>query len=316
MLKIDGHFHVDFCGFSAEDIISYLDKKKIEQCWLLTWEEKTPPIPSLFEHLSIEDLIEAYRKYPDRIVPFYAPDPNSERIKDAFNKYINLGVKGCGELKVTYKWADSIIENYLKVISDLGIPLVFHMESPRKQYLKISNNKFEKIFEEFYNGALNGVIKYYLSSIAKFIPFASGKISKGLKYFPGYLFDFVYLEKRIKQFVDIIFIGHGPCFWNNIAEYQSPKYIHQRGKINKWGVIDKLLEEYDNFYCDISGKSGFNALSRDKFKGKQFIEKHSKKIIFGTDNTSYNFEGLLDSYKLPKEKLQDIYYNNAKTIIP
>jgi len=277
MLKIDSHFHVNFYNFSADRIVKYLDEKKIEQCWLLTWEELNPAIPSLFEHLSVDDLIEAYNKFPDRIVPFYAPDPNSPDIKKTLEKYIAMGVKGCGELKVSYKWEDSIIEKYLKIISQLNIPLLFHMEAPRKQYIKIDNSKTEKLIEQLLNGALNGLSKYYLSRFAKFLPFASKRVLKGQKYFPGYLFDFVHLERRIKQFPNIKFIGHGPHFWNNIAKYQSPKYVHQSGGIENWGVIDKLLEENENFYCDISGKSGFNALTRDTQKGKRFWKNTQKR---------------------------------------
>jgi predicted TIM-barrel fold metal-dependent hydrolase len=313
--KIDAHFHVNFCGYTANKIVNYLNEKQIEQCWLYTWEENNPPIPSLYEHLSIEDVLNAYNKYPDRIVPFYAPDPCSKGIKEKFDKYIKMGIKGCGELKVTYKWEEPLIEDYLEIVSELELPLVFHMEAPREQYVKTKNNKFENLLEQLLNGAFNGVTRYYLTKAAKYFPHVAKKISSRQKHFPGYLYDFAFLEKRIKQFSDIKFIGHGPHFWNNIATPLSPKYIHQRGKIKDWGVIDRLLEEYDNLYCDISGKSGFNALTRDTQKSKIFLEKHSHKIIFGTDNTYYSFDELLASFKLPKNKLEDIYYNNAKKLI-
>ena len=55
--KIDAHFHVNFCGYTANKIVNYLNEKQIEQCWLYTWEENNPPIPSLYEHLSIEDVL-------------------------------------------------------------------------------------------------------------------------------------------------------------------------------------------------------------------------------------------------------------------
>ena len=119
----------------------------------------------------------------------------------------------------------------------------------------------------------------------------------------------------IKKHPNIKFIGHGPFFWNNIAKYQSEKYIHQKGKIKEWGIIDNLLAENDNFYCDISGTSGFNALTRDKRNGKLFIEKHHSKLIFGTDNTNYDFDEMLKSYSLSKDKLENIYYKNAEKVI-
>lgn len=315
MKKIDGHFHVNFWGFTAKEIVEYLDRKKIEKCWLLSWEEKNPPIPNLYKHLSVDDIIEAYEKYPNRIVPFYAPDPGSEDIRENLKKYIKKGVKGCGELKVTYKWEDPLMEKYLKILAELDLPLVFHMEAPREQYIKVSDNKMEKLLEQLLNGAFNGLAKYYLTKVSKIVPFASGKISKGQSFFPGYLYDFATLEKMIKTHPNIKFIGHGPYYWNNIAKYQSEKYIHQKGKIKEWGIIDNLLEKNDNFYCDISGKSGFNALTRDKRNGKLFIEKHHSKLIFGTDNTNYDFDEMLKSYSLSKDKLENIYYKNAEKVI-
>ena len=91
----------------------------------------------------------------------------------------------------------------------------------------------------------------------------------------GNLFD--NLEKRIIQYPNLTFIGHGPHFWNSISSDFSSIKIHQKGKFKSFGIIDALLENYDNFYCDISGKSGFNALNRDIDQTKIFLQKHFKK---------------------------------------
>lgn len=315
MKKIDSHFHVNFQGFSADKIIKYMDENRIEKCWLLTWEEREPAIPALYQHLSLADVLDAYEKYPDRIVPFYAPDPGSENLKDILTKNIKKGIKGCGELKVSYKWEDSRMIEYMEIISELKLPLLFHMEAPRQHYVKLKNSASEKLLEQLLNGALNGITKYYLTNLSKIIPPAAKRISKGLNYFPGYLYDFANLEKMVRKYPNTHFIGHGPHFWNNIAKQPSEKYVHQKGKIRAWGVIDDLLENYDNFYCDISGKSGFNALTRDKQKSKIFLEKHHSKIIFGTDNMHYAFDDMLASLKLPKEKLENIYFKNAEKIV-
>jgi predicted TIM-barrel fold metal-dependent hydrolase len=313
--KTDAHFHINLCGFDIESTISYLDQNKFEKCWALTWEEINPPIPSLYDPLPIDDVLDAFRRYPDRIIPFYAPDPESKTAHDDMKRLISLGVKGCGELKVTQKWEDKIVEDYLKVISEFNLPLIFHMEAPRMQYIKAGNSKFEEIVEELLNGALNGVTKYYLKKILDKTSLFSNYIKKNTFYFPGYLYDFNFLEKRIQQFPNIIFIGHGPHFWNNIGAKLSPKYVHQKGKIDEFGIIDRLLETYENFYCDISGKSGFNALSRDPKQSRVFLEKHSTKILFGTDNTKYGHEELIDSFNLSDATLKKIYYLNSERII-
>lgn len=307
--------HINFSGYNAERLIQYLDFYKIDQCWLLTWEEQNPPIPSLYQHLSVEEIFEAYNKFPDRIVPFYAPDPSSPQSWNKFDQYIKLGLKGCGELKATFRWDEKEIENYLKRLSGYKLPLVFHMEKPRQIYLADKKNPFKRLFRHLLNNAFNGVTGYYITKLARNSAWLENHIAKNTHYFPGYLYDFENLEKRLSQFPEITFIGHGPHFWNNISRDLSIKYTYQKGKINDFGIVDNLLEKYDNFYCDVSGTSGFTALTRDPKQSKIFLEKHAGKILFGTDNTRYDFVQFLTSLKIDPLKLERIFYKNAETII-
>jgi hypothetical protein len=76
-----------------------------------------------------------------------------------------------------------------------------------------------------------------------------------------------------------------------------------------------LLESYPNFYCDISGLSGFNALSRDRPMARKFLLKHSAKILFGTDNTGLPLLDLLRSMKLGKEHMDRILSGNAIRVL-
>jgi len=301
--------HVNFHDWQVDNIVRYLDKNNIEKCWLLSWEEKDPAIEPIYTPLSINDILKAYRLYPGRIVPFYAPDPRAINIEKQLNLYKDIGVRGCGELKVSYEWHSDEIGKYLEILDKLQLPLIFHMEYMRFHYVPKNDGIFERILNKLLNGGFNGLSRYYLEKICG----TSLKLWNGHEYFPGYLWDFLYLENRIKEFPNVTFIGHGPHFWNNLAKYPKlDKYTHQKGKIKELGIIDRLLS-YPNFYCDISGKSGYNAMTR---KGvKPFLEKHSKKILFGSDNTSLDLQRVLESHGLPEVKLKDIYYNNAKRIL-
>ena len=93
------------------------------------------------------------------------------------------------------------------------------------------------------------------------------------------------LEKMLKKFPDAIFIGHAPCFWNeidgNLKEEQRNSYV--RGPIKKKGVLWRLFEECPNLYADTSAGSAHVALSRDPEKGYAFLEKFSSQLFFGTD---------------------------------
>lgn len=315
MQKIDAHMHVDLSGVDAEQVIDYMDGNNIAKCWLLTWEETEAPISHIYQNLPPEHVFEAYEKYPDRIVPFYAPDPKSENLEKKIKHHKEKGLKGCGELKVTHKWEEKVIGDYLRIVDKYDLPLLFHMEEPRMHYVPAKSNRQEKMLDKLLNGALNGLTKHYLTRFAKKTSILQKHIEDRQTYFPGYLYDFANLEKRLQEFPGLDFIGHGPHFWNNISDDPSKILFHDKGPVDHFGIIDRLLSTYDNFYCDVSGKSGFNALTRDREKAKLFLEKHDRKILFGTDNTGLDFEGLIESFQLPEEKMKKIFYENADSLI-
>jgi len=314
MQKIDAHLHVDLQGFDTDRLIDYMNAHDIEKCWLLTWEEKDPPISNLYQNLPPEEVFKAHDKHPERIVPFYAPDPKTQNLEEAVQMHVNKGLQGCGELKVTHKWEDQVIGNYLRVIDKHKLPLLFHMEEPRMHYVPKTSTVLEKMLDKLMNGALNGITKYYLSLFSRKTRLLKDHLASHMQPFPGYLYDFANLEARIRQFPDLKFIGHGPHFWNNISDKPPEVLFHDKGPIEQFGVIDKLLETYPNFYCDISGKSGFNALNRDPAKAKRFLEKHHAKILFGTDNTGLHFEDLIRSFKLPQAHMKKIFFENAASL--
>jgi hypothetical protein len=312
---IDAHLHITLQGFTAQKVINYLDKYRIDRCWLLTWEEFNPAISRLYEPITIDDTIEAYEKYPERIIPFYAPDPQKKQLEQTVNKYINKGIKGIGELKVNYRWHSPIIDNYLKTINKLKLPVLFHMENERYHYVNQNDTVFEKFLYLLLNGARNGITRKYIEKFIDFSGFFKKNFKKQLVFFPGYLLDFSELEKKLIRYPSINFIAHGPHFWNNIATEIDPYKTLNKGKIKKAGIISELLFKYDNLFADISGKSGFNALTRDKNYAKIFLEKHYNKLLFGTDNNELNQIELIKSYKLPVNKEQKIFYKNAEQII-
>jgi len=315
MTLIDSHMHVGLGGYDPETIIRAMDKQGTDQSWLLTWEELSPPVEQLHMELPPEPLLEAAQRFPGRFVPFYAPDPAHQNLEERFEHYLGMGIKGCGELKVSRKWEDPLIEEYLTLVDRFSIPLVFHMENPASHYVRVREGFFEWVLERLMNDKFNGVSRYYLTAFAEKNGILRKKIERNRVHFPGILYDFSALEIRIRQFKGIRFIGHGPDFWNNIASRRHLKYIHQRGPIGQFGIIDRMLEEYDNLYCDISGHSGFNALKRDPAQARIFLLKHASKILYGTDNTALPLLPLLRSMKLGKETMDGLLWKNALRVL-
>jgi predicted TIM-barrel fold metal-dependent hydrolase len=315
MSIVDSHMNIGLAGSDPASILSFMDKNRIDQSWLLTWQQLHPPVPPLHLDLPPEPILEAKERYPDRFIPFYAPDPASENLEQHFKQFLDRGIRGCGELKVSRTWDDPLIGKYLAMVQNHSMPLVFHMEVPYLYYMQEKEGKLEWIFERLMNDKYNGVSRHFLSRFAESTGIFKHKIRRNRVQFPGILFDFAGLEQRIREFPGIPFIAHGPDFWNHIGTQVHPRYIHQKGPIRKFGIIDHLLEQYDNLFCDISGTSGYNALSRDRKQSRVFLQKHAGKILFGTDNTNFPLLQLIDSMKLGKEQEEMILHKNALKVL-
>ncbi|OGV51888.1 MAG: hypothetical protein A2017_00575 [Lentisphaerae bacterium GWF2_44_16] len=132
------------------------------------------------------------------------------------------------------------------------------------------------------------------------------------------------LEKMLEKYPKTIFIGHSPCFWNEIApltDKERSGYV--RGPFKKEGTLWRLMREYPNIYGDISAGSGYIALSRDN-KSYEFMEKFSDRLFFGTDRFSSEDEpappqiaflkDALKSKKMSKSTYEKISHKNFERI--
>lgn len=91
------------------------------------------------------------------------------------------------------------------------------------------------------------------------------------------------LEKELKKFPGLQFIGHSQPFWAEIGVLdQKQRNGYPTGKVIP-GRLPELMDKYPNLYGDLSAGSGFNAVSRDPEFGYAFIEKYQDRLYFGTD---------------------------------
>ena len=111
------------------------------------------------------------------------------------------------------------------------------------------------------------------------------------------------LEHTLQRFPNLIIFGHGPVFWSEISQLQTPGergFIfdlngHQVGRlpeglVRKEGVVPVMLRRYPNLYGDLSDLTSYNALTRDEHYGQQFLEEFQDKLFFGTDIISPDFK--------------------------
>ena len=92
------------------------------------------------------------------------------------------------------------------------------------------------------------------------------------------------LEKLLAEFPNVKWVGHGPHFWSAISgEDGTQKRPYPQGTITPGGAIDRLMERFGNLYADLSGTSGYNAMTRDPDFTPGFIERRWRRLLFGTD---------------------------------
>ncbi|MCA9089239.1 MAG: amidohydrolase family protein [Planctomycetaceae bacterium] len=137
-----------------------------------------------------------------------------------------------------------------------------------------------------------------------------------------------HLETYLKRYQRVRIIGHAQTFWANISAEVPPaeKSLYPTGPVKPGGLLDKLLADYPNLYCDMSAGSGFNALSRDEEFTIGFLQRHPRQMLFGSDcpcrdGAGENFKGTCYSTQLQKylqriiddeDLLTNIFHSNAE----
>jgi predicted TIM-barrel fold metal-dependent hydrolase len=90
-------------------------------------------------------------------------------------------------------------------------------------------------------------------------------------------------DKVLRAYPRTMFIGHGDLFWAHISADVPADRGYPAGPIKSGGLTDKWLSDFPNLYADMSANSGNNALSRDIGFTRDFVVRHQRKLIFGSD---------------------------------
>lgn len=133
------------------------------------------------------------------------------------------------------------------------------------------------------------------------------------------------LEKVLKLFPKLQFIGHSMAFWSAISgDANAENWMgYPEGPVTPGGALPRLMRTYDNLWADISAGSGNNALVRDFDFGCQFMEEFQDRVLFGTDicqcpqqvdQVETMNRGLREA-KLSQEAYEKISHLNAEKLL-
>lgn len=89
--------------------------------------------------------------------------------------------------------------------------------------------------------------------------------------------------KVLEMFPTVNFIGHAQTWWANINAGQDQSDLYPKTKVTPGGITDQYLKDYPNMFGDLSAGSGLNAMMRDEEHASDFLNRHHKKLFFGTD---------------------------------
>jgi predicted TIM-barrel fold metal-dependent hydrolase len=265
--------HIRF--ITASELIERAEKEGIDKLVVLPLESPESSI----EPVTTREVLEVYKTYENKVVPFCNPDPRlnmgSKRdLEFILEEYKKEGCKGVGEITANIYFDDERTLNLFSICEELNLPVLFHV-GPQI-------------------GSCYGLVD-----------------EVGLPR----------LEKCLKMFPNLMFIGHSQPFWAEISGDLKPEQrnSYPTGKIFPGGRLVELLKNYQNLYADLSAYSGYNAISRDKEFGITFLEDFQDKLLFGTDLDQPNQEipqlkylrQLLEEGLLSKKVYDKIMYKNV-----
>jgi len=95
--------------------------------------------------------------------------------------------------------------------------------------------------------------------------------------------EFMSFPRVLEQLKDVRFVAHAQTWWAHISADVPDPAGYPKGPVRRPGVVDEWLGRYENLYCDLSANSGFNALNRDRAFARDFVSRHYRKLLWGTD---------------------------------
>ena len=129
------------------------------------------------------------------------------------------------------------------------------------------------------------------------------------------------LESCLQKFPDLIILGHGPAFWAEMGQLETPgdRASYPSYPIKEEGVVPKLFRRYPNMWGDLSAGSGYNALNRDPAHAVKFLNEFQDRLLFGTDICAPDnklplagfLQNLKDTGQISEEVFQKIARENA-----
>ena len=292
---VDAHQHVFWHGRDDHALVTDCEEHGIDRCWLLTWEiphafgsmdiraypgalnpARTRPDGS-HPGVSLEDLILARDRHPDRFVLGYCPDPANPDAPEMFEAAVSMhGVRVCGEWKYRMLIDDPRCLELFRAAGRAGAPVVLHLDVP-------------------------------------YLPDGEGTLRYQPLWYGGTIEN---LERALRACPETVFIGHAPGFWREISgDADSDPSMYPSGPIVSPGRLRASFDSHPNLCADISAGSGLRALQRDPAHATELVERYSDRLLFGRDYYGGEHQSFLATLDLSADTRAKLMGGNADRLI-
>ena len=285
MTIIDAHCHPDWLGYNYNKLIDNMDEYNISKAWILPCQiphDEYPP-ESVSGNgalgpdgpMPFSSALAYKERNPERFILGFAPDPRRPESLDLLKSYIKL--------------------HDVKIYGEYKYRMMYDNPDAIDMYNFCGEAGLPVVLHLDY-------------------PTLTGERYPRPHWWYGG--DIETLARVLRICPDTVFLGHAPGFWPHISgDDRGRSEQYPDGPVLPGGRIPELLDECPNFYCDMSGNSGFNALNRDHEHARKFIIKYQDRLVFGRDLFDNRHQELFLSLDLPESVLAKIFYMNAEKLI-
>ncbi len=283
---IDAHNHPDWLGHDLVKTLADMDANGIDVTWLLSWE--TPPdevdpstgaaMPGAGEGGPIPFArCRSYAEHaPGRFVPGYCPDPRRPGALDRLKA-----------MKETFG---------VRVCGELKLRMMCDDWDALRLYRFCGREGLPVTVH----------LDYEIDTVTAW-PRPNWWYGGGIEAF----------ERAVRACPDTVFLGHAPGFWAHISgDDRFDKELYPAGPVAPGGKLVAMMRQYPNLCCDISAKSGWNALNRDHAFTREFLAEFQDRVLFARDDFDTRHRELLDGLGLDADVRAKIYAGNALRLVP
>ena len=283
---IDAHNHPDWRGHDLGRFLADMDANGIGVTWLLSWEAPPEEVdPSSRRHMPesreggpvpFARILSYVERAPSRFVPGYCPDPRQPDALDRLEAMKDI--------------------HGVRVCGELKLRMMCDDWDALRLYRFCGREGLPVIVH----------LDYPIDTGAPH-PRPNWWYGGGLEAF----------ERALRACPDTVFLGHAPGFWSHISgDDRFDKEPYPAGPITPGGKLPAMMRQYPNLHCDISARSGWNALSRDRAFSREFLEEFQDRVLFGRDGFDSRHHELLDGLGLDAGVLAKIRAGNARRLVP